>query len=477
MDYKQHLVKTFGFKEFHGIQETVIRHLLQQKHAMVIMPTGSGKSILYQIPALIFEGLTVVISPLIALMKDQVDALKKKKIDATYINSSLTKRERLKRYEEISEGHFIILYVTPERFRKKDFNDIIAKRKISLLAIDEAHCISQWGHDFRPDYSRIKEFRHLLGNPLTIALTATATPHVQEDIIKQLGLNKQDVTIFHEGINRPNLYLSVRNLWGEDEKFAEITRVIEKNRGSGIIYFVLIKDLYMMSDRLNKIKIPHLIYHGELAPAERKQVQNRFMKDKQALILATNAFGMGIDKDNIRFIIHAQLPSSIEAYYQEIGRAGRDSKPSYCLLLYDEQDINIQLEFINWNNPSASYFLRLYHLLINDIERVNGEGIDFLREQLVYKSKNDYRLDTALGLLDRFGVTEGDIGDKTLRLISELPSNLSRQQEIEKKKKREQEKLYQLVLYTKETTCRKKYIHTYFGIKFPGFCNACDLEN
>jgi ATP-dependent DNA helicase RecQ len=476
LTYKEHLRHTFGFTDFRGIQEAVIKHLLNNKHAIVIMPTGSGKSILYQIPALLFEGLTIVISPLIALMKDQVDALRKKHIDATFINASLTKSERLERYKNLDEGKYKILYITPERFRKHEFAEIIKKRKISLLAIDEAHCISQWGHDFRPDYSRIKEFRKIIGNPLTIALTATATPAVQEDISEQIGLQKSEVKIFHEGIDRPNLFLTVHDIWGEQEKCDHIQKTVRARKGSGIIYFALIIDLYAMSERLRQIKIPHLIYHGELLPEQRKNIQNKFMQDDHALILATNAFGMGIDKENIRFIIHAQIPSSIEAYYQEIGRAGRDNKFSLCSLLYDEQDLNIQMEFINLNNPSSSYFLRLYQLLIQDIDRVNGEGIDYLREQLIYKNKKDYRLETALGLLDRYGVIEGNIEDKSLKIVSDLPPMLSQQSKIEDKKRREQSRLYKMVLYTKETLCRKRNIHSYFGLDYRPPCKACDLE-
>ena len=206
-NYQTILKSFFGFDAFRGLQEEIIQRTLKNQHSLVIMPTGSGKSLTYQIPALNFDGLTVVISPLIALMKDQVDGLQKKSIDAAYINSSLNKEEREKRYKLVAEGHYRLLYVTPERFRKSEFVEILKKRTISLLAVDEAHCISEWGHDFRPDYTRLKEFRDLMSNPTTIALTATATPRVQDDIVKQLGLTPKEVKIFHEGIERENLFL------------------------------------------------------------------------------------------------------------------------------------------------------------------------------------------------------------------------------------------------------------------------------
>jgi ATP-dependent DNA helicase RecQ len=472
----QILKKFFGFEGFRGTQKSIISRTLQKKHSLVIMPTGSGKSLTYQIPSLIFKNLTIVISPLIALMKDQVDVLRRRQIDAAYINSSLDRTQREKRYKEVAGGHYKLLYVTPERFRKPAFLEVLKKRKIDLLAVDEAHCISEWGHDFRPDYTRLKEFRKLIGEPATIALTATATPDVQRDIIRQLGLKNTEVQIFHEGIERPNLYVGCINLWGEDEKLARILQIIEDHPGNGIIYFVLIKDLNRMAERLHQKKISLLRYHGDLNTTERKKIQNKFMRGEKNLVLATNAFGMGIDKENIRFVIHAQIPASLEAYYQEIGRAGRDGKPALCTLLYDEQDLNIQMEFIGWNNPSADYYDRLYRLLYAKIDQVNAEGIEFVRENLSYKNRSDFRLETALGMLDRYGVTTGNIDSKDLQLIKTLPLQLSSEEYRIKKQKLEQEKLYQMVLYTKETVCRKAFIHRYFGLSYQTPCGACDLE-
>ncbi len=470
------LREKFGFSDFRGRQEEIIQRTLNGRHSLVIMPTGSGKSITYQIPALLLPGLTIVISPLIALMKDQVDVLRRKKIDATFINSSLQKKDRELRYQEVENGKYKLLYVTPERFRKKEFIEILKNRNVSLLAVDEAHCISEWGHDFRPDYTRIREFRELLHNPTTLALTATATPDVQADIVTQLGLHNDEIKMFHEGIERPNLFLEVFDLWGEDEKLTHIREIVSSNPGNGIIYFVLIKDLYKMSEKMQNAGFDHVMYHGDLNAEQRKKVQNHFMRGENNLVLATNAFGMGIDKENIRYVIHAQIPQTLEAYYQEIGRAGRDGKPSVCSLLYDEQDLNIQLEFLKWNNPTAGFYDRLYRLMLSDIDRVNGEGIDYLREQLTYKNRHDFRLETALGILDRYAVIEGNIEKKNIRLISELPARLLDQSYLDEKKKKEQEKLYQMVLYTKEDICRKRFINEYFGLESETSCHACDLE-
>lgn len=469
------LNKYFGFGSFRGLQETIIKRTTEErKHSLVLMPTGSGKSLCYQIPALYFENKTIVISPLIALMQDQVDALRKKNVPAAFINSTLSKQERGKRLEDFLNGNIKILYVTPERFRKKDFIEKIKTVKIDLLAVDEAHCISEWGHDFRPDYSRIGEFREILGNPLTIALTATATKDVQEDILVKLNLNKDEVKIFHQGIDRPNLRLEAADVFDDKEKLKEILAALKKYNGSGIIYFSLIKTLEKFSEMIGDKGFEHGIYHGKLEDKQRKQMQRDFLGGKQKLILATNAFGMGIDKADIRLVIHAEVPSSIESYYQEIGRAGRDGKDSLCLLLYNQEDLYTQMEFIKWSNPDADFYFALYNLLQRDTGLINSSGIDLIREQMNFKSKNDFRIETALGMLDRYGVTEGEIEKKNLKVIDELPGILQDEEFLKKKLLNDNKKLLSVVNYFRNENCRRVFISDYFG--FPGEkpCGNCD---
>jgi ATP-dependent DNA helicase RecQ len=469
------LKDNFGYDSFRGEQESIIKRITEdRKHSLVLMPTGSGKSLCYQIPALYFDNSTIVISPLIALMQDQVDVLRKKSISAAFINSTLSKQEREKRLEQFVAGKIKLLYVTPERFRKPDFIEQIKKVKIDLLAVDEAHCISEWGHDFRPDYSRIGEFRELMGNPLTIALTATATHDVQEDIIKKLHINKEEIKIFHQGIERPNLRLEAVDVFDDKEKLREIISTLEKYDGCGIIYFSLIKTLTRFSEILGDKKFKHGVYHGKLEDRQRKSMQRDFLSGKQKLILATNAFGMGIDKAEIRFVIHAEVPSSIESYYQEIGRAGRDGNASLCLLLYNQEDLYTQMEFIKWSNPDANFYSALYDILKRETGLINSSGVDYIREQISFKNKNDFRVETALSMLDRYGVTEGEVEKQNLMIVNELPDILQDEDHLKEKLLNDNKKLLSVVNYFRGEKCRRVFISDYFG--FPGEkpCGNCD---
>lgn len=468
------LKSVFGFDAFRDPQGAIIDHVLSgitspdeaaTGHSLVLMPTGSGKSLCYQVPALCLEGLTVVISPLIALMKDQVDALRRRGVDAVYVNSSLRRDDREAAYRGLAEGRHKLLYVTPERFRKAEFLEALSVRRVTLLAVDEAHCVSQWGHDFRPDYTRLAEIRTLLGNPVTLALTATATRRVQSDIIAQLGLAADDMRRFSTGIQRPNLDLAVHEVWGDDEKLRALAMLRHQWPGSGIVYFALIKSLERFSSELDKLGVDHLIYHGKLEAKIRRRTQNAFMNANDVWVLATNAFGMGVDKADIRSVTHAELPGSIEQYLQETGRAGRDGLPSGCHLLYDDQDLATQSEFIRWSNPSADYLQRVLHLLEHEADPIASFGAQHLKERLhARQARHDHRLETALALLERYGlVTLTQRG--TPALVStewKLPEALINEDHRTSKLKGDQQRLLSLVTYAKQEGDRRTWLEDYF---------------
>ena len=340
---KDLLKKHFGYDEFRPLQEEVIDSVLRQRDTLVIMPTGGGKSLCYQLPALWFEGLTLVVSPLIALMKDQVDALKANGIAAEFINSSLTYAEIGRVQEQARRGDLKILYLAPERLALPDFRAFLSTLDVSLVAVDEAHCISEWGHDFRPDYRALGGLRSGMPSVPFIALTATATERVRADILTQLGLKQPQQ--FVASFDRPNLRYEVRP---KERAFDQLVQLLRERRGeSAIIYCFSRKDTEELSDRLKDAGFSALPYHAGMDAETRRMNQERFIRDEADVIAATIAFGMGIDKPDVRLIVHQELPKTLEAYYQQTGRAGRDGLPSDCVLFYSYGDKIKQDFFIN----------------------------------------------------------------------------------------------------------------------------------
>ncbi len=344
------LARHFGFGAFREGQREVIRSVLAGRSTLALMPTGAGKSLCYQLPALLLPGVTVVVSPLIALMKDQVDALLAKGIAATFINSTLSERERQARSTAMASGAFKLVYLAPERFRSPRFFAVLRRTPVSLFAVDEAHCISQWGHDFRPDYARLGEVRQSLQVPRTLALTATATGEVRRDICRALRF--ESPALFATGFDRPNLLLEVLAVRGHRDK-VEHAAALALGAGSGIVYAATRKSAERMAGELGARGLRVLCYHAGLSELERRGAHEAFIQGRDTVVVATNAFGLGVDKADIRFVIHADCPRSLEAYYQEIGRAGRDGEPATARLLFNHGDVFLQERMIRGGRPDA----------------------------------------------------------------------------------------------------------------------------
>ena len=405
------LQKYFGFTGFLEGQSEVIESVLAGQNAVVVMPTGGGKSLCFQLPAVMIDGVTLVVSPLIALMKDQVDALATRDIPTTFINSSLGYAETNKRLSEIRRRLYKLVYVAPERFRSQAFMDAITDAKVKLFAVDEAHCISHWGHDFRPDYLRLKDVVSQLGHPQIIALTATATQRVRADISEQLAL--KDPLFLVAGFDRPNLALRVVHVSTEKEKLDTLKRVVKSSTGSGIIYAATRKTVEQITAKLKMAGLSVEAYHGGMVEHERTSAQDRFMTGRVQAIVATNAFGMGIDKRDIRFVVHYHLPGSIEAYYQEVGRAGRDGLSADCLLLFNYADTRTQQFFIEGNHPPPELIRRVYH----EIASYGLDKIEMSARELAQRlgEKNDMSINSALIVLEKAGhIERGRSTDKNV---------------------------------------------------------------
>src|SRR5215470_11458944 len=357
-DLREALSTHFAYGGFRPGQEAIIRSVLSGRPTLAILPTGGGKSLCYQLPALLLEGTTVVASPLVALMKDQVDALTTRGIAATFVNSSLSEAERREHQARIRAGAFRLVYVAPERFRSSSFREAIAQVRVPLFAIDEAHCISSWGHDFRPDYLRLAEAWGHLRAERILALTATATPEVRKDVIRALGLD--DPQVFVAGFDRPNLFVEVARASGDQEKVGRILSLARRS-GPGLVYAATRRNVEKVVLALRANGVDAAGYHAGMDDAERSAAQEAFLRGEVSVVVATNAFGMGVDKADIRFVVHFHVPRSIEAYYQEIGRAGRDGAKSLALLLFNYADVMLQKRMIESARPKEETVRKVWN--------------------------------------------------------------------------------------------------------------------
>jgi ATP-dependent DNA helicase RecQ len=461
----------FGLESFRPGQEEIIRAVLDGRDTLAVMPTGSGKSLVYQLPALLLDGLTVVVSPLIALMKDQMDKLTELGVDSLTINSGLTQREQTAAARALDEGGGDILYVTPERFRDRDFFESLLKRRVALFVVDEAHCISQWGHDFRPDYMMLGSIAERLGRPPVMALTATAGPEVQADIARQMRMREPFRRIGE--LIRPNLFLEVHRTVNEELKQAALQELLRECAGTGIIYVATVKEGKRLHELLSA-EFDVTLYHGKMPAKDRHEAQELFMGGGVRAVIATNAFGLGIDKPDIRFVIHYHFPGSLEAYYQEAGRAGRDGMPARCPILFREEDRAIQGYFLGGKYPDDGEALNVAQAVnrVADGERMPLNDIAERANVARRKSR------IVLTLMKRFGAVREYRGGAWERLIDDVTTVPLHDQLLDYESRREADraKLKAMVAYCRTAQCRTRQLLGYFGEEADAQhrCGHCD---
>jgi ATP-dependent DNA helicase RecQ len=474
------LEKYFGFREFLDAQEEVITAIAGGADALVVMPTGGGKSLCYQLPALLMEGTTVVVSPLIALMKDQVDALQRRGISATLINSSLGPEEQRERIRALARGEFKLVYIAPERFRSRSFLEALGQSTIALFAVDEAHCLSMWGHDFRPDYFRLNQVLETLGRPQVAAFTATATPEVRRDILTHLGL--REPREFVAGFARPNLKLLISPVANEPQKYERLHALIREHK-TGIVYCSTRKRVEAVAETLKLAKISSILYHAGMSDEEREKAQNEFMQGRRDIVVATNAFGMGIDRADIRFVAHFDVPGSVEAYYQEAGRAGRDGEAATCDLFFNHADTRVQEFFIEGSNPPLEVIVQIYEMLRREMDEKHELQISIkeMATRLSFEG-NDMMLSSSLHVLDREGyIDRFDIPGKRVRGTRLLKPEVRGHQlkldaaKLREKERRDRAKLKLMVDFAYARKCRQQAILRYFGESDPAPCGNCDV--
>ena len=468
------LRSVFGIDRLRDAQQRVIDSVLDGKDTLAIMPTGGGKSLCYQIPAHMLDGITVVVSPLISLMKDQLGKLEELGVSACQLNSTLNAADEHAAIDSIAAGTCKIVFCTPERLTSPAFLAVLKQSKVALVAIDEAHCISQWGHDFRPAYIEMAAAIAAIGQPTVLALTATATDEVMEDIGRQL--NRPRMNVINTGIYRPNLHYSVVQVTNTDQKFAEARRLVAESEGVGIVYAATVKAAEEMHRILEEAGESVTLYHGKLPSGERKANQDLFMNDERRVMVATNAFGMGIDKSDTRFVIHLQIPANLESYYQESGRAGRDGKDAHCTLLFLQDDKRLQQFFLVKHYPDAAEIRSVYEAAC---ELADDGPVTTARIEEKLVDLNEAKIKVCLKLLK-----DGKLVRQNRKLefvVTAMEPKASHFESLAavyvQKQDHDQDSLEKMVGYAVSGYCRWKLMLDYFADEVEGFEKCCRCDN